>query len=270
MKKLALLVSIVIVLALLALPSFAAGPVYDDLPDLEGAEIAIAVENFYMPYQFVDPRQPDRAIGFEYDVVNEICSRINCVPSYQETTFDLQLAGVASGEYDMAMNGLFITEERQEIYDFTVPYSYAETFLLVRADEDRFEGVEEFLANDDLLWGAQNGSFGQFIATDIYEVPSNRIVVYDEFSLVLVALANGDVDTMNADGFGGQFVSENSELYKLSGAPLLDPVPLGLMFTKGSPYVDAFSAAIESMQADGFMDFLYHKWGVDFRPFSGE
>lgn len=268
--KVALVMSLIALLAVGLVPSFAAGPVYDDLPDLEGAEVFVGVENFYMPYQFVDPRQPDSAIGFEYDVVNEICNRVNCTPVYEQTTFDLQLAGVASGEYDVVMNGLFITEERQEVYDMTIPYGQAETFILARADEDRFSNVEEFLANDDLVWGVQNGSFGQFLATEQFAVPEDRVVTFDEFSLLLVALANGDIDTMNADGFGGQFVSETSDLFTLVGEPLVEPVPLGLMLTQDSPYTEAFNGAIQSMIDDGYMDFLYYKWSTDFSPASAE
>ncbi|MEO0599144.1 MAG: transporter substrate-binding domain-containing protein, partial [Chloroflexota bacterium] len=130
-KRLILLFSMAMVLFSVTAVSFANGAVYDDLPDLEGQEILIAVENAYTPYQFVDPREDD-PIGYEYDIIEEVCERINCTPVYENTTFDIQLSGTQAGDYDMAMNGLFITEERQAIYDFSIPYSQAEAFLLVR------------------------------------------------------------------------------------------------------------------------------------------
>jgi len=36
-------------------PIQAAGPIYDELPDLEGAEVRVAVENLYLPFQFENP-----------------------------------------------------------------------------------------------------------------------------------------------------------------------------------------------------------------------
>jgi len=272
-KRIATVISAVVLLLALASISFASGPVYDDLPDLEGQEILIAVENFYMPYQFVDPRA-DEAIGYEYDIMNEVCERINCVPVYENTTFDIQLSGTQAGDYDMAMNGLFITEERQEIYDFSIPYSQAEAYLLARAGEDRFTDFDNFAevaVDSDLIIGVQNGSFGQYLVTpDAYNVPESQVVTFDEFGALLVALQNGDIDTMVVDAFGGEFISSTGDIFELVGSPVADPVDMGFIFPKGSEIVPAVNAALESMYADGYMDYLVYKWSVDFSPLAEE
>ncbi len=266
------LITIMIVLSL-AVVSLASGPVYDELPDLDGQEVLVAVENAYTPYQFVDPRA-DGAIGFEYDIVNEVCARINCVPVYENTTFDIQLSGTAAGEYDMAMNGLFITEERQEIYDFSIPYSQAEAYLLARTGEDRFTDFTNFAevaVDSDLIIGVQNGSFGQFLASaDAYNVPESQVVTFEEFGALLVALQNGDIDTMVVDAFGGQFVSSTGDVFELVGEPVADPVDMGFIFPKDSELDDAFNAALVSMIADGYMDYLVYKWSIDFAPLAQE
>lgn len=249
------------------LPSFAAGPVYPDLPDLEGREVVVAVENFYTPYQFVDPRA-EEAIGFEYDVVNEICVRINCTPVYETTTFELQLTGVENGEYDMAMNGLFITEERQAIYDFSDPYIFAESYLLVRTGEDRFTDIANFAElaeSEDLIFGVQNNSFGQFLAGE-NGVPEGQVTTFDDFGALLVALQNGDVDTMVVDAFGGKFVSNAGDIFSLIGDPLVEPAPVGFIFQKGSEFVEGFNGALASMNEDGYLNYLLYKWSTDFVP----
>jgi polar amino acid transport system substrate-binding protein len=253
--------------------SFAGGPVYDELPDLEGQEILVAVENLYMPYQFVDPRS-DEAIGYEYDIVEEVCERINCTPVYENTTFDIQLSGTAAGEYDMAMNGLFITEERQAIYDFSIPYSQAEAYLLARAGEDRFTDLANFAEvaeEKGLVIGVQNGSFGQaLVAPDWYAVPEAQVVTFEEFGALLVALEAGDIDTMVVDAFGGEFISSTGDIFELVGPPVADPVDMGFIFPLDSEIVDAFNAALESMMADGYIDYLVYKWSIDFAPLAEE
>ena len=274
LKKFALFLSVLTLIASIAAISFAdSGAVYDDLPDLEGQEILVAVENFYTPYQFIDPRE-DAPIGFEYDIVDEICERLNCVPVYENTTFEIQLSGTAAGEYDMAMNGLFITEERQAIYDFSVPYSQAEAYLLARAGEDRFTDFANFAevaVDEDLIIGVQSGSFGQFLASpDAYNVPESQVVTFDEFGALLVALQNGDIDTMVVDAFGGEFVSSAGDIFELIGEPVADPVDMGFIFPKDSDLDEAFSAALESMMADGYLDYLVYKWSVDFTPLAEE
>lgn len=272
-KKITLLFSIIVLVLSFASVSFAGGPVYDELPDLEGQEVIIAVENFYMPYQFIDPRS-DEAIGYEYDIINEACERLNCVPVYDPTTFELQLSGTASGEYDMAMNGLFITEERQAVYDFSIPYSEAAAYLLGRTGEDRFTDLGNFAeiaADEDLIIGIQSGSFGQYlVADDWYAVPEDQVITFDEFGALLVALENGDIDTMVVDAFGGQFISSTGDVFALVGDPVADPAQMGFIFNQGNGLNEAFSAALASMQADGYIDYLIYKWSVDFAPLARE
>ena len=51
--------------------------VYDQLPDLRGRTVVAVTENAYTPLNFVDPTT-GKAVGWEYDAVNEICRRLNC------------------------------------------------------------------------------------------------------------------------------------------------------------------------------------------------
>ena len=269
MKRTLALLSLIAILSLAVVPAWAGGPVYDDLPDLEGAEVVIAMENFYTPYQFTDSRA-DGPIGYEYDVVDEICRRINCVPVYETTTFELQIQGVADGQYDATLNGLFVTDEREEIGDFTVAYAAAEVSVLGRAGEDRFTDLANFAEvaeAEGLIMGIQNNSFGQeLVAPDWFAVPESQIVLFDEFPALLVALANGDIDGMIVDAFAGRFVNARSEEFAIIGGPILDPLGQHIMFQQDSEFTEAFSAAIESMEADGYLDYLKYKWSVDFSP----
>ncbi|NLX11694.1 MAG: amino acid ABC transporter substrate-binding protein, partial [Chloroflexi bacterium] len=130
-------------LAVGLLPASAAGPIYPELPDLEGQEIVIAVENLYTPFQFENPNTGE-IIGFEYDMVAELCARINCTLVYENTSWDVMISSVSEDQFDMGMTGISIYPERLEVVDFSVPYINLDQYLLVRADEDRFASVEEF------------------------------------------------------------------------------------------------------------------------------
>jgi len=41
---------------------------------------------------------------------------------------------------------------------------------------------------------------------------------------------------------------------------------MGFIFPKGSDLVEPINAAIASMQEDGFLEYLYYKWFIDFVP----
>ena len=52
------------------------------LPDLKGQTVAAVTENAYTPLNFVDPAT-GKAVGWEYDAVNEICRRLNCAVEWK-------------------------------------------------------------------------------------------------------------------------------------------------------------------------------------------
>jgi polar amino acid transport system substrate-binding protein len=88
---------LLVALATTFMSAFAAGPVYKDLPDLEGREIRVAVENLYTPFQFENPSNGE-VMGFEYDMLAEICARLNCVPVYEYISWDAMIPAVSEAQ----------------------------------------------------------------------------------------------------------------------------------------------------------------------------
>lgn len=135
-----------------------AGTARAELPDLGGREVVVVTENAYPPLQFVDPKTGE-AIGWEYDAMNEMAKRLNFTPVYETSSWDAMIPAVREGQYDIGMTGITIRADRAEQVDFSDPYMRSETFMLVRADEDRFSDEASFIAGPpDLLIGAQPGT----------------------------------------------------------------------------------------------------------------
>jgi len=255
---------LIAMLAVSFLPASAAGPVYPDLPDLGGQEIVIAVENLYTPFQFENPLTGE-IMGYEYDLVEEICQRINCTPVYEFVSWDVMIASVGEGQFDMGMTGISIIEERKKIVDFSDPYINLQQFLLVRADEDRFANIEEFAADDSLLLGVQAGTAGFFVTLDFVPDEARR-VVYTEFGALVQALIVGDVDAIPVDAAAARgFISTTGGAVKTVGEAFSDD-QMGFIFPKGSDLVAPMNAAIASVKQDGFLNFLMNKWFFDYQP----
>ncbi len=125
-----------------------------ELPDLEGRVVTVAVENAYPPFNFYD--EDGTAVGWDYDTVDEICARLNCVPEYIETSWEGMITAVGTGEFDMAADGITITEERAEIVDFSIGYAQIIQRLMVTLDEDRFTTVDEFVDGDFIITNRHN------------------------------------------------------------------------------------------------------------------
>ena len=245
----------------------AAGAAAADLPDLGGREVVVVTENAYPPLQFVAPGTGE-AIGWEYDAMAEIAARLNFTPVYENSSWDAMIPAVSEGQYDLGMTGITIRADRAEMVDFSAPYMRSEMFMLVRADEDRFTGQEDFVAaGEDVLIGAQAGTTPFYVA--VYDLldgneANPRIVQFETFGASVQALRVGDVDLVLTDGTAGAgYVEANPGVFKLTG-DAMGSEDFGFIFPKGSELVAPFDAAIEAMRADGTLEALNVKWFLDY------
>ncbi|MEC7908886.1 MAG: transporter substrate-binding domain-containing protein, partial [Actinomycetota bacterium] len=91
------------------------------LPDLGGRTVSVAIENAYLPYNYVDAETGEIG-GFDYDFFGEICNRLNCELDYVEFAWEATIQSVGDGTFDTAGGGITITAEREETLDFTDSY----------------------------------------------------------------------------------------------------------------------------------------------------
>ncbi|SPJ25085.1 transporter substrate-binding domain-containing protein [Palleronia abyssalis] len=252
-----------VLIGLLAAAAFPA--VAQDLPDLDGREVVIAVENAYPPLQYVSP-STGQAQGWEYDAMAEIAERLNFEPVYQNTSWDAMIPAVANGEYDMGMTGITIREDRAEVVDFSAPYMRSEMRMIVRADEDRFDDAEGFAEDEDLLIGAQPGTTPFYVG--IYEVldgdeQNPRMRQFETFGAAVQALRVGDVDLALSDSTAAQgYVSASDGGLKIVGEPL-GAEDFGFIFPPDSELVAPMNQAIAALREDGTLDALNTKWFVE-------
>lgn len=230
------------------------------LPDLGGREIRIAVENAYNPFNFID-EATGQAVGYDYDLFNEACQRLNCTPTFEQTSWDTIVAvmgGTGQAEFDIAADGITITPERAEHVDFSTPYIALQQQLLVQEGESRFASADELNALGDFKVGAQPGTTNYDLAVDLFG--EDHIVAFDQYGLIVQALLNGDIDATVMDNVAGEgYIGANPNKLKLVGEPLTSE-ELGFVFPKGSDLLEPINLVLAEMQADGTLDSIYAKW----------
>jgi polar amino acid transport system substrate-binding protein len=227
------------------------------LPDLGGRVITIAVENAYIPFNF-EAIATGEAAGWDYDFIDEACARLNCVPDYIEFGWDTMIASVADGQFDMAADGITITEERAKQVDYSDGYVSIDQRLLVRGDDDRFESADELAADPDTMLAEQVGTTNYNAALQF--LPDDRILATDTFPLAIQALVSGDVDGIIIDEIAGLgYIGVRGDELKLVG-PSISFDELGFIFPLGSDLVEPFNAVLAAMREDGFLEEINAKW----------
>jgi polar amino acid transport system substrate-binding protein len=246
-------------LAGITLPSLA-----QDLPDLQGRTIKAVTENAYFPLNFEDPANPGKGIGLEYDVMNEAAKRLNATVEWNLTAWDVMIEAVRTGQFDVGMDGISITAEREEVIDFTDPFISLDQFMLVRADETRITGPESFTPESGLLIGSQTGTTSfytaiyDFLGAESEEDP--RVKQFDTYGAAIAALKAGDVDMVLADqAASAGYLGADPGAFKTIGEPVKTD-PMGFILTPGSDLREPLNAAIAAMKADGTIDNMITQW----------
>ncbi|GAB4467877.1 MAG: basic amino acid ABC transporter substrate-binding protein [Anaerolineae bacterium] len=233
------------------------GSAEEAIVDLGCREITIAIENAYLPFNYVE-LETGQAGGWDYDAIEEICRRLHCTPIFVEAAWEGMIQAVADGQFDMAADGITITEDRAEIVDFSIGYINIQQRLLVRKGEDRFASIEELRDNPELTLGTQTGTTNY--ETAIEYLPEERIQAFEQFPFAVQALIAGDIDAVIIDEVVGMgYMGENADQVELIGPPISSD-QLGFIFPKGSDLVEPVNAALRSMIDDGSLNELNTKY----------
>lgn len=228
-----------------------------ELPDLGGREITVTLENAYLPFNYIDPATGEPA-GWDYEAIGAICELLNCVPTFVESQWEGMIQAVADGQFDVAADGITITDERRELVDFSDGFINIEQRLMARIDEERFDSVQSFIDNPELTIGTQTGTTNFETISEL--VSADRIQAYDSFTFAVQSLLAGDIDAVIIDETAGLgYQGANAEDLKLVGDSLSSD-QLGFVFPKGSDLVAPFNAAMAELRANGTFDRLAEKY----------
>jgi polar amino acid transport system substrate-binding protein len=226
------------------------------LPDLGGREVSVAIENAYIPFNYVR-LDNGQAEGWDYDALAEICKRLNCKPVYKEIGWDSMITAVSQGQFDLAADGITITDERAKVVDFSDGYINVDQRIMVGKDSS-IAGIDDFKTNAQLRIGTQKGTTNYDEAVKL--VGEVRVTAFDTFGDAVQALISGDVDGVAIDDTAGVgYVGVNADKIKLLPEKMVGQ-QLGFVFPKGSDLVKPFNAALAAMRADGALEALAKKW----------
>ncbi len=211
--------------------------------------VRLGTEGAYAPWNFInDSGEVD---GFERDLGDELCARAELTCEWVTNDWDSIIPNLVSGNYDVIIAGMSITDERDEVIDFTQAYT--------PPDPSTFAALD---ANVDLAGGviaAQTGTIqAGYIATT-----GATLVEFATPDETIAAVMNGEADAVLADAsFIDTAIAANSGLV-VAG----DPVALGGGVGMGIRESDGelrakFDAAIQSMKDDGSLNTLIAKWEV--------
>ncbi|TCD45720.1 ABC transporter substrate-binding protein [Streptococcus sp. X16XC17] len=98
----------------------------------EAGVLKVATPGTLYPTSFYNDE--NKLVGYEIDMMNEIGERLDVEIEYQEIGVAEAFTSVDSGKVDVAVNNFDTTKERLEKYNFSIPYKYSISGMIVRED----------------------------------------------------------------------------------------------------------------------------------------
>ena len=211
--------------------------------------VRMGTEGAYPPYNFLnDAGEVD---GFERELGDELCARAELTCEWVVNVWDSIIPNLVSGNYDTIIAGMSITDERDEVIDFTQNYTQPDpsAYLAMSADVDLKGGV--IAAQTNTIQASFVAAMGATLVE--FATPEETVA----------AVKNGEADAVLADkSFLAPVADEDGDLMLLAQEELIGGgVGMGLRESDGELRAK-FDAAIQSMKDDGSLNTLIAKWEV--------
>jgi cystine transport system substrate-binding protein len=226
---------------------------------MEAGEITVAMEGTWAPWTYHD--ENDELVGFDVEVAQNIAEKLGVTATFVEGEWDGLLAGLDAGRYDIMVNGVDYTEERAEKYDFSEPYGYIRTALIVRGDNTDINSFED-------LEGKTTANTISSTYTQLAESYGAVTTGVDDLNQTIELLLQGRIDaTLNAEVTFYDYMSAHPESDLKVAALTEEANNVCIPLRKGEDSAslrEAINQAIEELRAEGVLSEISVKYfGTD-------
>lgn len=222
-------------------------------------EIIIAMEGTWAPWTYHD--ENNTLVGFDTEIGEAIANKLGVKPLFIEGEWDGLLAGLDAGRYDIMINGVDITAERSQKYDFSTPYAYNKTAVITKSDDNSISTMQD-------LKGKRTANTISSTYAEVAEKYGANVTGVDDLIQTFELLKSGRIDaTLNAEVTYYDYMKAHpSAEFKIA---CLDPTvtSVAIPLKKGEDnktLLDAINNALKELKNEGVLKELSIKYfGTD-------
>jgi cystine transport system substrate-binding protein len=232
----------------------------DHLARIKSAgKITIGLEGDWQPFSYHN--DSDELVGYDVEVSKNIAKIIGVDADIVEAPWDGLFTGMSSGTYDIVVNGVDVTEDRSKTYDFSDPYAYDHTVLVVKSDNT---DIKTF---DDLKGKTTANSIGSTYM-ELGEQYGATVSGVDTLAETMSMVINGQADaTINAETSVNDYLNTTGEKKVKIVSESEDATSYAIPMVKGADNDSlrkAINDALQQMRNDGTLSDLSKKYfGAD-------
>ncbi len=210
--------------------------------------VRMGTEGAYPPYNFInDAGEVD---GFERELGDELCKRAELTCEWVTNDWDSIIPNLVSGNYDTIVAGMSITDERDEVIDFTQEY--------IPGSPSGYVGMSDGVDLKGGVIAAQTATIqAGYVASS-----GATLVEFSSADETIAAVRNGEADAVLADkDFLAPIVAESNGELMFVGEDVIIGAGVGMGVRESDAELKGkMDAAITSMKADGTLNAMIKKW----------
>ena len=193
-------------------------PVTSAALDESKDQLVVATNAEFPPFEYTEGTN---YLGVDMEIAALLAQELGKELVIQNMDFDAVCLSVGTQRCDIAMAGLTISEEREEVVTFSESYYQASQKLIVPADDTTFDNcttADEVLSilqgfDSSVRIGYQTGTTGQKYTESTNDYESNALKVtatgYQSGALAVQAMVNGNLDYVIIDAAPAQSIADS-------------------------------------------------------------
>ncbi|MBS1885137.1 MAG: basic amino acid ABC transporter substrate-binding protein [Actinobacteria bacterium] len=225
-----------------------------------GEKLAVGSD---IPYPPFEQGKKGSYTGFDVNLMEAIGEEIGREPEFIDSSFETIFRDVAQGKFEAVMSAATITEEREKVVSFSLPYYLSEQAIVV-AEGSSIKGLSDLKGK---VVAAQQGTTGLALGKEKAEASELR--PYPEGPDAINALKAGTVEAVIIDNPVAVKATE-----ELSGIEIAEKVETdetyGIAVAKESTeLLEQLNEGLKKTIENGKYGKVYEKWFHEAPPLEG-
>jgi polar amino acid transport system substrate-binding protein len=236
-------------------------------PQFKGKALVNAINPHTPGYETIDPKDPNKYIGFDIDLGESIGACLGFTLSYKAVTFAALLTTLKSGQADIVISDIYATEERAKAADFITYSKVFDGVLVAKGNPKKITGINTSMC------GAVAAENTGYVEVPLIQAlvpqckaagkPEPEIQLYDNNQNCIQAILAGRADTYvnDVNTVDSAVKAYPDKLEKATAVTI--PYSVGIAVPRGkTDFRDAVMAALIVLQKAGIHTELLKKNGL--------
>jgi polar amino acid transport system substrate-binding protein len=208
------------------------------------------------PFVFYNPENLSEMMGFEYDIVQALAKEMDREAVFVQNSWEGLVPGLQTGQYDIIINGIEVTEDRKQVILFSEPYFVTYEQIVVRKETDGIETLAD-------MKGKKVGTLRSSLAERMLRLEGDiEILGYEAETNAYSDLKLRRSDAVLLDAPIAQYYARPDADLKMVGAPI-GQIIYGIGVSKENrALLKEINLALKAIIKNGTLREIYDRWNL--------